>query len=192
MRMGFYLTWIEFLELEDVLVKSPFIETHPTILKVYSLEDLMARKFIAMYNRIGGKDIYDPFYCLDLDFDEEALFKALNLMLEFYRIDQSSSPDEHGAEDRKEYGSGENFYPRTTNVTNMKIVITGGCGFIGSNLAHELVCENQVIVIDDLSTGRLENNEDLLYNENYRFVEGSITNLNLLKQTFDGIDYVFH
>lgn len=74
----------------------------------------------------------------------------------------------------------------------MKVVITGGCGFIGSNLAHELVDENEVVVIDDLSTGRSENNEDLLNNENYRFVKGSITDLDLLKQIFDGADYVFH
>ena len=74
----------------------------------------------------------------------------------------------------------------------MKVVITGGCGFIGSNLAHELADENEVIVIDDLSTGRSENNEDLLNNENYRFVKGSITDLDLLKQIFDGADYVFH
>ena len=62
----------------------------------------------------------------------------------------------------------------------------------GSNLAHELVDENEVIVVDDLSTGRLENNDDLLDNENYRFVKCSITDLNLLKQIFDGADYVFH
>ena len=68
----------------------------------------------------------------------------------------------------------------------------GGYGFIGSNLAHELVDENEVIVVDDLSTGRLENNDDLLDNENYRFVKCSITDLNLLKQIFDGADYVFH
>jgi len=74
----------------------------------------------------------------------------------------------------------------------MNVVITGGCGFIGSNLAHELVKVDEVTVIDDLSTGRSENNEDLLDNENYRFVEGSITDLNLLKQVFDGVDYVFH
>ncbi|PXF62155.1 MAG: GDP-mannose 4,6-dehydratase [Candidatus Methanogaster sp.] len=74
----------------------------------------------------------------------------------------------------------------------MNVVITGGCGFIGSNLAHELVEVDEVTVIDDLSTGRPENNEDLLDNENYRYVEGSITDLNLLKQVFDGVDYVFH
>jgi len=33
----------------------------------------MARKFIALYNRMEGKDIYDLFYCLDLDFDEREL-----------------------------------------------------------------------------------------------------------------------
>ena len=48
----------------------------------------------------------------------------------------------------------------------MNVVITGGCGFIGSNLAHELVEVDEVTVIDDLSTGKPENNEDLLDNEN--------------------------
>ncbi len=92
-RIEFYLTRTEFLKAEDALVKSPFIETHPTIFKVYSLEDLMARKFIALYNRMEGKDIYDLFYCLDLDFDKEDLSKALNLMLDFYRISQLGFPD---------------------------------------------------------------------------------------------------
>jgi len=46
----------------------------------------MARKFVALYNRMEGKDIYDLFYCLDLDFDKENLFKALDIMLDFYRI----------------------------------------------------------------------------------------------------------
>ena len=55
-----------------------------------------------------------------------------------------------------------------------------------------MVNENEVIVIDDLSTGRPENNADLLDNENYRCIEGSITDLNLLKQVFDGARYVFH
>lgn len=86
MRVEFYLTMTEFLKVGDALVKSPFIETHPTIFKVYSLEDLMARKFIALYNRMEGKDIYDIFYCLDLDFDKDDLFKALDIMLDFYRI----------------------------------------------------------------------------------------------------------
>jgi len=85
-RLEFYLTGTRFLEVEEVLVKSPFIETHPSIFRVYSLEDLIARKFLAFYNRMEGKDIYDLFYCLDLDFDTDRLFRALNLMLRFYRL----------------------------------------------------------------------------------------------------------
>jgi len=89
-RIEFYLTMTKFLKVEDTLLKSPFIETHPVIFKVYSLEDLMARKFVALYNRMEGKDIYDLFYCLDLDFDKENLFKALKIMQNFYRINQAS------------------------------------------------------------------------------------------------------
>lgn len=89
-RIEFYLTWTESLRKEDVLVKSPFIETHPVIFKVYSLEDLMARKFITLYNRMEGKDIYDLFYCLDLDFYKENLLKALKIMLELYKVNQAS------------------------------------------------------------------------------------------------------
>ncbi len=92
-RLEFYLTQTASLKLVDVLVKSPFVETHPAIFKVYSLEDLMARKLIALYNRMEGKDIYDMFYCLETDFDKEALLKALNLMLNFYRIDKKDFLD---------------------------------------------------------------------------------------------------
>jgi hypothetical protein len=88
-KIEFYLTRTESMEIEEVLVKSPFIETHPVIFKVYSLEDLIARKFITLYNRMEGKDIYDLFYCLDLDFDKGKLFKALKIMLNFYRVKQT-------------------------------------------------------------------------------------------------------
>ncbi len=88
-RLEFYLTKTEHLKIEDVMVKSPFIETHPTIFSVYSLEDLMARKFVALYNRMEGKDIYDVFYCLDLDYDKKSLLKALDIMLDFYKIDKA-------------------------------------------------------------------------------------------------------
>jgi len=89
-NLEFYLTQIEAIKTEEVLVKSPFIETHPVIFKVYSLEDLMARKFIALYNRMEGKDIYDLFYCLDLEFDRGNLLTALKIMLDFYKVNQAS------------------------------------------------------------------------------------------------------
>lgn len=87
-RIEFYLTQTKAIKKGEMLVKSPFIETHPVIFNLYSLEDLMARKFIALYNRMEGKDIYDLFYCLDLNFDPERLFKALTIMLDFYKLDQ--------------------------------------------------------------------------------------------------------
>lgn len=92
--LEFYLTKTEAVNTEDALVKSPFIETHPVIFKVYSLEDLMARKFIALYNRMEGKDIYDLFYCLDLDYDKKNLDKALKFVLGFYKLSESSFVNE--------------------------------------------------------------------------------------------------
>jgi UDP-glucose 4-epimerase len=72
-----------------------------------------------------------------------------------------------------------------------KVVIIGGCGFIGSNLAEELVKRHHVVIIDDLSTGKVENIQSLK-NEDLEFVRGSITDLSLLKRIFDGADCVFH
>ena len=70
----------------------------------------------------------------------------------------------------------------------MKIVITGGAGFIGSNLAEELTKKHEVVIIDDMSTGRVENVEDL----DLELVRGSITDPDMLKENFRGVDYVFH
>ena len=87
-RLEFYLTQTEAVKIKDVLVKSSFIETHPVIFKVYSLEDLIARKLITLYNRMEGKDIYDLFYCLDLEYSVKDLLKALEFTLKFYKVDQ--------------------------------------------------------------------------------------------------------
>ncbi len=74
----------------------------------------------------------------------------------------------------------------------MRVAITGGAGFIGSNLAEELSKEkdNEIIIVDDLSTGKMENLRK--FDQNINFVRGSITDLNLLKGIFKGVDYVFH
>ncbi|MCD6455484.1 MAG: SDR family oxidoreductase [Methanophagales archaeon] len=76
----------------------------------------------------------------------------------------------------------------------MKIVITGGAGFIGSNIAEELSKEkdNEIIIVDDLSTGKMANIRKFNRSTNINFVRGSITDLNLLKGVFKDTDYVFH
>jgi UDP-glucose 4-epimerase len=72
------------------------------------------------------------------------------------------------------------------------VVVTGGAGFIGSNLAIALSKENHVIVIDDLSTGYLENIRRSIDDGGIEFVKGSITDVSLLQKTFNNVDYVFH
>ena len=70
-----------------------------------------------------------------------------------------------------------------------KVIVTGGLGFIGSHLVEALVEENDVTVIDNLSTGKLENIEHL--DVCPEVVEGDVAALNLA-EIFDGGDYVFH
>jgi len=72
----------------------------------------------------------------------------------------------------------------------MRILITGGSGFIGSNIAEELSKddENDVIVLDNLISGDLGNVKDL----DVKFVKGDILDLNLLEKLLEDVDYVFH
>jgi UDP-glucose 4-epimerase len=72
----------------------------------------------------------------------------------------------------------------------MKVVVTGGAGFIGSNLAEELLKKHEVTIIDNLSTGRIENLDGIIGEIN--FIQGSITDLDLLKRVFIDADTVFH
>lgn len=74
-------------------------------------------------------------------------------------------------------------------LTRKKVIVTGGAGFIGSNLVQELSSQYDVIVIDDLSTGRIENLAGI---SNIQFVKGSISDLSLLKHTFINAECVFH
>jgi UDP-glucose 4-epimerase len=73
------------------------------------------------------------------------------------------------------------------------VVVTGGAGFIGCHLAEELVSQGYyVIVLDDLSTGKLENITDLLRRDSAQFIQGSVTDLPLLQELFQAVKYVFH
>lgn len=74
-----------------------------------------------------------------------------------------------------------------------KVVITGGAGFIGSHLAEELAKQDyQVIILDDLSTGKIGNIKELLKNDNAKFIRNSVTNHSLLKRLLKDTSFVFH
>ncbi len=76
---------------------------------------------------------------------------------------------------------------------SVKILVTGGCGFIGSNLVNKLVADGySVSVLDDLSTGQKAYIKESLGEKNCHLTLGSITNLSLLEKLLVGIDVVFH
>lgn len=72
----------------------------------------------------------------------------------------------------------------------MKVIVTGGAGFIGSNLAEELLKEHEVTIIDNLSTGRIENLDQII--DKISFIQGSINDMDLLRKTFVGANTIFH
>ena len=75
-------------------------------------------------------------------------------------------------------------------MKNKNILITGGLGFIGSNIANELLDENEVLILDNLSTGKINNLKDTNH-ENLKIVKEDIRNTDLNDLT-SNIDYIFH
>ncbi|MBL8181184.1 MAG: SDR family oxidoreductase [Blastocatellia bacterium] len=72
-----------------------------------------------------------------------------------------------------------------------RVLVTGGAGFIGSNLADELIVQGaRVSIIDDLSTGSIENINDIT--GDFDFVEGSINDNEALARAIEGCEIVFH
>ncbi|HOS81498.1 MAG TPA: SDR family oxidoreductase [Methanolinea sp.] len=75
----------------------------------------------------------------------------------------------------------------------MLYVVTGGAGFIGSHLVEALsLAGHELVVIDDLSSGRIENIASVSANPRVRFVQGTVLDLGLLLEEFQGADGVFH
>jgi len=75
----------------------------------------------------------------------------------------------------------------------MRYIVTGGAGFIGSNLAERLARDgHEVVIVDDLSSGRRENIEHLADHPRVAFFEGSVTDLDLLVDASAGADGIFH
>ena len=75
----------------------------------------------------------------------------------------------------------------------MKYLITGGAGFIGSHLSDALIARgDQVVVLDNLSTGNKSNIEQLLPNPNFTLIEGSILDTQLVNEVVESVDHVLH
>ncbi|WP_458403186.1 NAD-dependent epimerase/dehydratase family protein [Methanobrevibacter sp.] len=75
-------------------------------------------------------------------------------------------------------------------MKNKNILITGGLGFIGSHIANALIENNDITIIDNLTTGKIDNLKNPSH-ENFTIVKEDIRNTNLTEATSD-IDYIFH
>jgi UDP-N-acetylglucosamine 4-epimerase len=76
---------------------------------------------------------------------------------------------------------------------NKKIVITGGAGFIGSNLCEYFLDKGyNVVCLDNFSTGHRHNLKDFINNVNFRLIEGDIRNIEDCNNAVKGVDYVLH
>jgi UDP-N-acetylglucosamine 4-epimerase len=75
----------------------------------------------------------------------------------------------------------------------MKILVTGGAGFIGSNLVdHFLSLGYEVICLDDLSTGSEHNIKHNFDKPGFKFIQGDIRNFDTCRKAVEGCDYVSH
>ena len=78
-------------------------------------------------------------------------------------------------------------------LTDKRILVTGGAGFIGSHLIDQLAREEcHIRVLDDLQNGKLENLRHHEHRENFEFHRGSVTDPFDVSQAMDGVDIVFH
>ncbi len=78
-------------------------------------------------------------------------------------------------------------------ISGKNLLITGGAGFIGSNLCdHFIAKNNRITCLDNFSTGKKENIQHLIGNSNFQLIEGDIRDLDTCKKACDGIDYVLH
>ena len=78
-------------------------------------------------------------------------------------------------------------------LNNKKVLVTGGAGFIGSNLCEELLkLGNKVSCLDNFSTGKRENITLLLDNPDFTLIDGDIRNLEDCLNASKGVDYILH
>ena len=78
-------------------------------------------------------------------------------------------------------------------IKNKVVLVTGGAGFIGSNLCESLLNNNNVVkCLDNFATGKRENIEPFLSNPNFTLIEGDIRDLNTCKKAVDNVEIVLH
>lgn len=78
-------------------------------------------------------------------------------------------------------------------IKNKVVLVTGGAGFIGSNLCESLLQNKNVVrCLDNLSTGKKENIDHLLSNSNFIFIQGDIRDLDTCRKAVDNVEFVFH
>ncbi len=82
----------------------------------------------------------------------------------------------------------------TSSISEKSFLVTGGAGFIGSNLVEYLMRHGagKVVVLDNLATGFEENIRPFLHASNFSFVKGDITNVSDCLKACTGVDFVFH
>jgi UDP-N-acetylglucosamine 4-epimerase len=84
-------------------------------------------------------------------------------------------------------------YRNILNLKNSKLLVTGGAGFIGSNLfEYFLENNNEVVCLDDLSTGHKKNVIEFMDNPNFQMLEGDIRNLDTCKTAARDCEFIFH
>ena len=78
-------------------------------------------------------------------------------------------------------------------IQNKKVLVTGGAGFIGSNLCEDLLNHNnKVVCLDNFATGYRKNIEPFLSNPNFTLIEGDIRDIETCQKACEGIDIVLH
>lgn len=81
-----------------------------------------------------------------------------------------------------------------TSISNLTFLVTGGAGFIGSNLVEYLLKYNakKIVILDNFATGHRKNIKEFIQDDRCELIEGDIRDLDTCKKAMSGVDYVLH